>query len=76
MTDIQKVISEIIETPTGVHSKIMVVALTESEANQKLLMEKHGAVPTSSSTGAINATSQDIASKPFFDESSRTFILF
>lgn len=75
MTDIRKVISEMIESPTGVHSKIM-TALTEIEANQKLLMEKHGAVSTSSSTGAANATSQDIASKPFFDESSRTFLHF
>jgi hypothetical protein len=75
MTDIRKVISEMIESPTGVHSKIM-TTLTEIEANQKLLMEKHGAVSTSSSTGAVNATSQDIASKPFFDESSRTFLHF
>lgn len=75
MTDIRRVISEMIESPTGVHSKIM-TALTEIEANQKVLMEKHGAVQTSGSIGDANATSQDLGSKPFFDEASRTFLHF
>lgn len=73
MSDIWKVSTG--ESPTGVHSKI-VTTLTEIEANQKVLMEKHGAVPTSSSIGDVNAIPQNLASRPFFDESSRTFLHF